>query len=255
MNVFLYDKTFDGLLTAIFDAYSLKCFPDVLLGEGEPLPLFAQHSFTVVTSSKKADRVWKALEKKWSDPGCRMVRAVWLSGIENADMLLFRYMCKTLDRQESIETDFADPLVTDLIKLAGSVSREAEYVRQFVRFRKTRDGYYYAPVAPKYNVLPLTVAYFRSRFSDQLWVVFDTLRRYGYHYDLKEVAMFTFEEEIPGVFSGILQPEQMDNEEEMYQDFWRSYLQSLTIKARLNPKLQRQHMPVRFWKHLTEKQG
>jgi hypothetical protein len=50
-------------------------------------------------------------------------------------------------------------------------------------------------------------------------VVFDTLRRYGYHYDLKEVAMFTFEEEIPGVFSGILQPEQMDNEEEMYQDF------------------------------------
>ncbi len=69
--------------------------------------------------------------------------------IENADMLLFRYMCKTLDRQESIETDFADPLVTDLIKLAGSVSREAEYVRQFVRFRKTRDGYYYAPVATK----------------------------------------------------------------------------------------------------------
>ena len=31
MNVYLYDKTFDGLLTAVFDAYFRKTFPDALL--------------------------------------------------------------------------------------------------------------------------------------------------------------------------------------------------------------------------------
>ena len=35
MNVYLYDKTFDGLLTAVFDAYFRKTFPDALLSEGD----------------------------------------------------------------------------------------------------------------------------------------------------------------------------------------------------------------------------
>ena len=40
MNIFLYDKTFEGLLTSVFEAYSRRTFPDALLLEGEPLPLF-----------------------------------------------------------------------------------------------------------------------------------------------------------------------------------------------------------------------
>ena len=38
MNVYIYDKTFDGLLTAVFDAYFRKTFPDALLSEGDALP-------------------------------------------------------------------------------------------------------------------------------------------------------------------------------------------------------------------------
>ena len=40
MLVFRYDKSFDGLLSALFDAYSLRLFPDALIGPGEPEPLF-----------------------------------------------------------------------------------------------------------------------------------------------------------------------------------------------------------------------
>ena len=36
MLVFRYDKTFDGLLSALFDAYSLHEFPEALIGPGEP---------------------------------------------------------------------------------------------------------------------------------------------------------------------------------------------------------------------------
>ena len=32
MNVYIYDKTFDGLLTAVFDAYFRKTFP--VIGRG-----------------------------------------------------------------------------------------------------------------------------------------------------------------------------------------------------------------------------
>ena len=38
MILFIYDKTLDGLLTALFDAYNRKTFPDVLLSKGDTLP-------------------------------------------------------------------------------------------------------------------------------------------------------------------------------------------------------------------------
>ena len=34
MIIFVYDKTFEGLLTAVFDAYSRRTFPDLLVTEG-----------------------------------------------------------------------------------------------------------------------------------------------------------------------------------------------------------------------------
>lgn len=40
MIIYLFDNTFEGLLTSVFDAYSRRIFPDALLAEGEPLPLF-----------------------------------------------------------------------------------------------------------------------------------------------------------------------------------------------------------------------
>ena len=61
MNVYIYDKTFDGLLTAVFDAYFRKTFPDFLLSEGDALPLFYDELHTVVTDEEKAARVWRGL--------------------------------------------------------------------------------------------------------------------------------------------------------------------------------------------------
>ena len=59
MNIFLYDKTFEGLLTSVFEAYSRRIFPDTLLLEGEPLPLFYDEIFTVITDEEKSGRVWR----------------------------------------------------------------------------------------------------------------------------------------------------------------------------------------------------
>jgi probable DNA metabolism protein len=46
----------------------------------------------------------------------------------------------------------------------------------------------------------------------------------------------------------------MAEDEQLFQKLWKAYFKSLTIKERINPKLQRQHLPKRYWKYLTEKQ-
>lgn len=253
MIVFLYDKTLEGLLTAIFDAYYWKVFPDKLLPENEPKPLFAQQQQTVATDSKKSERVWTALEKKIGRNLCNMVLHVWLSEEEGCDELLFRYIRKVFDNPRSFTANFADPDVLEVSQLAKKVGREAEHIRQFVRFQKASDGTYFAAIALKYNALPLSVSHFKDRFADQKWLIYDTKRHYGFYYDLREAKEVTLQDD-KHLLSGKLNDALMAEDEKFFQQLWKSYFSALTIKERLNLKLQRQHMPKRFWKYLTEKQ-
>ena len=241
MHIFFYDKTFEGLLTAVFDAYSRRTFPDRLLRVGEPAPLFADATYTVVTDTPRAERVRLELMRKLPAEATPLILRAWLSEQPAVDELLFRYIRKSLDAPESIATNFADPDVLEVRNL-----------KQFVRFSKTADGLYVAPIRPLYNALPLAVPHFTDRFSDQPWVIYDLRRRYGYHYDLQTTREVTLADD--AALRSRLDPDLLADDEQRFQDLWRTYFRSLTIRERLNPRKQRQDMPVRFWPHLTEMQ-
>ncbi|MDR1102960.1 MAG: TIGR03915 family putative DNA repair protein, partial [Tannerella sp.] len=163
MTVFLYDKTFDGLLSAVFDAYSLKLFPDKLLQAGNVIPLFTGTPHTVATEEEHAGRVWQALRQKVRENVCNMLIHVWLSELEGSDDLLFRYICKTFAATRKIETNFGDADILKVEQIARKVSHEAQYIRQFVRFQKAADNIFFAPVKPVYNALPLAISHFTDR--------------------------------------------------------------------------------------------
>lgn len=46
----------------------------------------------------------------------------------------------------------------------------------------------------------------------------------------------------------------MAEDERLFQRLWKGYFDAMTIRERINPRLQRQMMPKRFWRFLTEKQ-
>lgn len=253
MIIFRYDKTFDGLLTAIFDAYSRKVFPDRLLRLEDIEPLFSTEIYTVTTQEDRAVRVWNSLRKKLSRIACNMITYVWLSEVSESDDLIFRYIRKVFDSKHSIEMNFADPHVLEVNQLAKKVSREREHIMQFVRFQKAADDIFFAPISPIYNALPLTIGHFKDRFADQKWIVYDVKRDYGYYYDLNTVTEMTLDTD-KNFLNGRLDEQLMAEDEKLFQDLWKTYFKALTIKERINLKLQRQHMPKRFWKYLTEKQ-
>lgn len=253
MVVFFFDKTFEGLLTAVFDSYSRKAFPDTLLAEGDIVPMFTTEEYTVITQEKKAIRVWTALEKKMSKGACNMLTNAWLAEEEGRDDLLFRFIRKTIDSKVSIETNFGDDDVLTLHRLARKVAHEELYLKQFVRFQKATDDIYFAPVSPQHNALPLAIEHFKDRFADQKWVIYDIKRHYGYYYDLHAVVEMTLDDD-EHLLSGKLDEKLMAEDEKLFQELWKGYFKSMTIKEQINLKLQRQHMPKRFWKYLTEKQ-
>ena len=252
MVAYRYDKSFEGLLTAVFEAYVSKKFPDVLLGENEVAPLFCDEIVDILTDEARSSRVWKGLERRISHSALYTLPDCWLSELPEVDMLIFRYIRKAFDAKESIELNFGDPDVLELSKIWRHVQKERERVLQFVRFQKTADGIYFSCLEPAYNVLPITLSHFIDRFHDQRWIIYDAKRDYGFYYDLKEVTEIHLDDK-QWNSNGIIAESVADTDELLFQQLWKGYFDSMTIKERVNPKLHRRNLPVRFWKYLPEK--
>ncbi|MDR2938112.1 MAG: TIGR03915 family putative DNA repair protein [Prevotellaceae bacterium] len=254
MNYYIYDKTLEGLLSLVFDAYANKVFPDSILSEQDVLPFFSDAVFRVQTDAEKAQRVWAGLLKKVSKEAARQLSVVYMSELAEVDMLIFRYLCKAFAGKQSVEVNFGDDDVLQMQKIYRKVSREAERVRMFVRFQKTADGIFFAPFEPKYNVLPLVADFFEERFADQPFIIYDVKRKYGLYYDLQKTVEVNFDKLDFDFITGKLSDAQAAEDEQLFQQLWKGYFKAIAIKERTNLKLHRQLLPKRFWKFLPEKQ-
>ncbi|MGN6494093.1 MAG: TIGR03915 family putative DNA repair protein [Agriterribacter sp.] len=247
----VYDGSFEGLLTAIFEVYEYKFKDPSIVKEGAAASLFGK-THTVHSSAEKAERVWKKLQEKLSRQAIGQVYRSFLSEIAGMEDFILRYVQYTLKNKSGIENDYSNKDVLMLQQTSKKVHREKHRMEAFVRFQLTKDGLYYAMIQPDFNVLPLIVKHFRERYADQRWLIYDTRRKYGMYYDLAEV------EEVQMDFSSeVTDNSQLfsihDEKEELYQTLWRQYFSSVNIAARKNLKLHIRHMPARYWKHLTEK--
>lgn len=259
MQIYIFDNTLDGLLTAVFDSFSLHQQPKMLLTEGEQLPLFADELHRVVSDSGKAERVWKGLEKNLSKDGLRMITISWLSEERMLNTPLFNFICKVFRQKEKdLERNASDPDVLEVRNSCRRVLHEQLRMKQFIRFQKAKDSTYLAVVSPDHNVLPLIISHFQDRFNDQPWLIYDAKRHYGYYYDGKTVINVTFEDETAVPFNlenGKLDAEALSENDLLFQDLWRTYFKAVCIKERIKPKKQLNDMPRRYWKYMTEKNG
>ena len=257
MIIYSFDGTMDGLLTAVFEAFSLHEEPEQLLKEGDALPLFCDYNYQVTTDEEKARRVWTGLEKRLSREAMKLISVSWLSELQELNTPLFLYICKVF-RQGDISRNFADTDVLTVTNIARRVLHEQLRMKQFIRFQKAKDGTYLAVVSPDHNVLPLITEHFSDRFNDQPWLIYDARRHYGFHYDGQQVIRITFEDEgaVPfDLTNGKLQTDVLSSDDQLLQDLWRTYFKAICIKERMNPRKQLKDMPRRYWKYKTEKQS
>jgi len=259
MQVYVFDNTLDGLLTAVFDSFLLKQQPEYLLAEGEQLPLFVDQQYRVHTDGEKAARVWKGLEKNLSKEGLQMITISWLSEERALNQPLFNFIYKIFKTKvKDFERNASDEDVLAVRNTCRRVLHEQLRMKQFIRFQKAKDGTYLAVVSPDHNVLPLIIDHFQDRFNDQSWLIYDAKRHYGYYYDGKTVIRITFEDEASVPFdlsNGKMDADILSADDQLFQDLWRTYFKAICIKERMNPKKQLSDMPRRYWKYMTEKNG
>jgi probable DNA metabolism protein len=254
MVTVLYDGSFTGLLTALFEVYEYKLIQPLICmaGSNQAANLFGQ-THPVTSDPQKAGRVMRKLQQASSATSFQEFYKTFLSGLPQMEKHLLGYVQYILQAAAGAVNNYANEHVLFVKQTAQKVNREKHRMEAFVRFQLTRDELYYAVVQPDFNVLPLIVRHFKSRYADQRWLIYDLQRQYGIYYNLEEVTEVTLsftEENRPGNIAA----ENLDADETIYQQLWQQYFKSVNIAARKNTRLHIQHMPKRYWKHLVEKQ-
>ncbi len=252
---YIFDGTYYGLLTCVFDAFSKKEF-DVKISSGQQFnsDMFAKPCY-VQTDIQKGKRIVKALNRLLGAKNADIFFRAYLSEDPIAFQTIFNILMKGFSASFDILKDFGDKDILHFSQILKQVGREQHRMKAFVRFQKSNDGLYFALIGPDFNVLPLIAYFFKNRYSDQRWMIYDTKRNYGLMYDLKsvfEVQLQQFDQNAVATSQSSIE---LDEEELKYQRLWKQYFKSTNIEARKNMKLHIQHVPKRYWKYLIEKQG
>ncbi len=113
---------------------------------------------------------------------------------------------------------------------------------------------FFCGIEPRYDVLPLVIRHFQQRFSDQRWLIYDLKRNYGVFCTNGKTEEVVISDQQFNRLNGQVKQELLEADEDFYQKLWKLYFKHINIEDRKNLKLQRQHMPRRFWKYLPEKQ-
>lgn len=251
MTRLIYDGTFEGLLTAVFEIYDRKLTVVNVQKEGAAANAMFENVLQVITDEARAARVLKGLRQKLSANGVQRIYIAHLAGMEDEENNIVGYIRYAFDAKQRIEEDYGNRYVLRISEIIKMIRREKHRMEAFVRFQKLQDGVYYAAIEPDFNVLPLLIRHFKTRYADQKWMIYDIKRNYGLYYDLHDTEFISMEFSSVNSAGNVIAP--FGEEEETYQHLWKNYFKSVNIVSRKNTKLHVRHIPKRYWKHLTEK--
>lgn len=253
MNLFIYDQSFEGLLTVIHDSIEMNVEPDKIMSTKSFQDDLFAIKYDIATDPDKFDKIWNQVKEKSNEENCQRIFKAYLSELSDIELTIYNYIKLIIETPYNVEVNFSEDCVVKLNNAQKKVGRESQRVMMFVRFQKTVDDIYYSSFDPKYNVIPLTVSHFKNRFADQKWVVFDTRRKFGYYYDLENVREITIGQQKVSFESGKVDDDILHMSEKLFQKLWKSYYDTINIKERKNLKVHMEFLPKRFWKFLPEK--
>lgn len=251
---YIFDGSYSGFLCCVFEYFEYKESPANIFSEKQHAvqgELFGA-SKRITTDPVKAKRVQIGLQKKIGNSSAMDFFRVFLSEDRKAYGAMFRILCQIFSGVQDVLQNYGDDNVLYFTQTLKKVKRESHRMKAFVRFSKSSDGLFFAIIEPDYNVLPLISHFFKNRYADQPWLIYDVKRQYGLLYNKVNITEVKLsKEEKQGLTKDRVIT--LDEKDQYFQNLWKRYYHSTNIEARRNMKLHIQHVPKRYWKYLVEK--
>ena len=242
MQQYIYDGSFDGLLTAIFYAYKADA---CITSQIHYQPNLLLEPIVIPLEDDKAARVATSIQTKLSHAIFQTIYHLYLSTSPSCEQLILDYLRLCYRYGPSINLAKNHDTIIAVDTLVRKVTLESHRLTGLIRFKEIAPMCFYARITPDHHILPLIAKHFVKRFSDQAFIIHDTVRQVALVYNKEEGCL------------QVLSPEENDlllsyTPTDGFEELFKIFYNSTTIKARHNPSLQKRYMPTRYWKNLVE---
>ncbi len=252
-RIYLCDNSIDGIFTAIYIAWSSRLGHSKVKieekSEGSKfsnIELFAEY-VAVDTDMELANKVARSIRQKISQEAYEMSCRVALSDYSGKADLIYRFLILGFAVGSSIVEHLSNEVVNMMFKVNKNVSNEAHHLLGFVRFSEQENGLLTSIIHPKNNVLSLIAPHFADRLPGERFLIYDGNRKLAALHVPNTPWIIA---EVPEIDQDRIR--EVSEYEDRYKDMWITFFDHIAIKERVNPKLQRNNLPMRFRDDMTE---
>jgi probable DNA metabolism protein len=238
---YLYDGSFDGLLTCIYHSYYSVPATGIYLQDNYQYSLINPF-LNVQTEPNLASRVYAAISEKISEDTLNHVYYVFLSNHLEKGNLIHSYIRLGFKIGPSVNSLITHPNVLPILQTSRKVSFEAHRFEGLLRFSDI-GKFLYAIFEPDHNIVILLADFFADRLKHEHFIIHDRKRNIAAIYNTHEWYLSDFSSDIKF---------QISDEENFYQQLWSKYFAQIGIENRKNPRLQAQFVPHRYRHNLPE---
>lgn len=257
MYVFVCENSIEGIFTGVYHAWASGYgFRNIRLSLDTPATyeLFCEY-INVTPDPLKSRSVGRTICNRFGILVYQELCQAILAETENKKNQLDKADCiyRTVllafalhDGSRVLEAP-GHPYVTRIFELSRSTHNEAHHLLGFLRFKELANGVLFAAIHPKNDVLPILAEHFTDRLPMEHFMIYDETH--------KTAVLHKASHEFVLIDASDLNQElmnQLSEREEEFQNLWRTFFNNVAIEARKNPKLQRQNIPIRFWKDTVE---
>ena len=243
MLYLIYDGSFPGFLTAVFEAFEKKTQELDFVSVQNHVPSFYEEHM-VAYDRKKAGKVYHAITQKLCVSCYDRIFHAWLSHQVGIERDIFLFLKMSFASGKNLWAMLSEPVISRVSTAARAVEREAELYLGILRFRRA-SGIYVADISSKREVLPVIVPHFSQRFGDSPFLIRDLNFSQAFFCAKGKSGFVRMEE-----FSDLNKISENDE----FETMWKAYYRSVSIKERKNPKVMQSHMPKYTWKYLIERE-
>lgn len=242
-NVYIYDGSFDGFLSVVFEVWKTKSLLIDIKAEENWSPGFFDNDIYINTDRERASRVLHWMEEKLPSGTAERIYDYFASEDDGCERRIYLYLqaCHRLGRW--VDSFLTDEAVMDFLKAEKHFNNEFHRMCGFARFTVMDGNVMFAEIVTDFNQLIRLVRFFLDRMPGQRFMIYDDKRQ-------KAVICDGFRwGTVDGIKAESIREKKFSDNFDM---LWKGYLKALTIEERKNYKLQQQLVPLKYRKNMTE---
>lgn len=239
--ILVYDKTFEGFLSLVYEVYYSKLKIEDIKKQ-MPQTLFLDDIIKIDYDEKKSLKVLEALKQKFKKQHFETILNIFMCDENDFELDLLNFIILGFKDQKQLD-NINNSCVFNIQNLQKELFMVNHKMTGFLRFEELEDGTLYAKLDTRFNLVYFLGKHFLKRFNNQKYII----------HDIKRQLAFIKNDSFLGVqnISSFDVPI-LSKDEQKFKKLWKVFFDSVSISSRENKKLQQQFVPLIYRTYMNE---